>query len=236
MKGWYGNRQAHSLASKGIKTKMNARGHDYDYKVDEIEEGDYRITIRQDDYPESPREWDNLGHMVTWHSNYDLGDEQPQESAQEWMEELEEVYGNKMEVIPLYLYDHSGITMNTTGYSHMGMYGYFDSGQVGWIYITHDDIKKEYGKVTPETIAKARKVLEGEVDAYDTYITGEVYAFSVEKKMHCVSCEHDDWETIDSCSGFYGDWRDKDAGIIDHLPEEVEGMFKKLAGWKNKEE
>ena len=159
MKGWYGNRQAHSLASKGIKTKMNARGYGgYDYKVDEIEKGDYRLIISIDEIPESPREWDNFGHMVTWHSRYDLGDEQPNESAEEWMQELKETYGDKVEIVPLYLYDHSGITMNTTGYGHMGMYGYFDSGQVGWIYITHDDIKKEFGDVSPVSVKKARKI------------------------------------------------------------------------------
>jgi len=229
MKGWYGNRQAHSLASKGIKTKMVARG--YDYTVDKIEKGDYRISIYQDDSDMSPREWDNLGHMVTFHGRYTLGDEQPNESPEEWMEELNEMYGDKVEILPLYLYDHSGITMNTTGYSHLGMHGYFDSGQVGWIYITHDEIKKEYGKVTTETITKARKVLESEVETYDDFISGNVYGVLVEKQKHCDSCEHDEWDVIESVGGFYGNWRDKDAGLIDHIPEEVEGMFKELAGW-----
>ena len=53
----------------------------------------------------------------------------------------------KFVILPLYLYDHSGITMNTTGFSCP-----WDSGQVGWIYADADCIKKEYGKVTPETI------------------------------------------------------------------------------------
>ena len=34
-----------------------------------------------------------------------------------------------MVILPLYLYDHSGITMNTCGFSCP-----WDSGQVGWIY------------------------------------------------------------------------------------------------------
>jgi len=65
----------------------------------------------------------------------------------------------KFVILPLYLYDHSGITMNTTGFSCP-----WDSGQVGWIYADADCIKKEYGKVTPETINKARTVMNGEVE------------------------------------------------------------------------
>ena len=70
----------------------------------------------------------------------------------------------KFVILPLYLYDHSGITMNTTGFSCP-----WDSGQVGWIYVDADGIKKEYGKVTPETINKTRTVMNGEVETYDYY-------------------------------------------------------------------
>ena len=67
-------------------------------------------------------------------------------------------------ILPLYLYDHSGITMNTTGFSCP-----WDSGQVGWIYADKRRIEAEYGKVTPETVEKARQVLEGEVKSYDYF-------------------------------------------------------------------
>ena len=39
-----------------------------------------------------------------------------------------------MVILPLYLYDHSGITMNTCGFSCP-----WDSGQVGWIYASAMD-------------------------------------------------------------------------------------------------
>jgi len=42
-------------------------------------------------------------------------------------------------ILPLYLYDHSGITMNTTGFS-CG----WDSGQVGYIVMSYEKIRKEY--------------------------------------------------------------------------------------------
>ncbi len=34
----------------------------------------YRLKIENDDWADSPREWDNLGHMICWHRNYNLGD------------------------------------------------------------------------------------------------------------------------------------------------------------------
>lgn len=36
----------------------------------------YKINIYQEEYSESPREWDNLGKMVCNHRQYTLGDEQ----------------------------------------------------------------------------------------------------------------------------------------------------------------
>ena len=41
---------------------------------DETSFRNYVIKVEQDDMTESPREWDNLGTMVCWHRNYDLGD------------------------------------------------------------------------------------------------------------------------------------------------------------------
>ncbi len=47
--------------------------------------------------------------------------------------------GKRTVILPLDLYDHSGITMNTTGF-HCP----WDSGQVGYIYVMPEDIRKEF--------------------------------------------------------------------------------------------
>ena len=46
---------------------------------------------------------------------------------------------------------------------------------------THLDVYKrqEYGKATPETMEKARQVLEGEVKSYDYFLTGQCYGFQL---------------------------------------------------------
>lgn len=112
-------------------------------------------------------------------------------------------------ILPLYLYDHSGITMNTTGFSCQ-----WDSGQVGWIYATYDDVKEEYGKIDSE---KAKKLLESEVETYDQYIKGEVYGYVLEKKIVCECCDNVEYEHIDSCWGFYG---------LEYLEEELKSSIK----------
>ncbi|HHV35064.1 MAG TPA: hypothetical protein GXX59_05740, partial [Syntrophomonadaceae bacterium] len=49
------------------------------------------VSIKRDNYPQSPREWDNLGIMVCAHRRHCLGDEQAQntEVYSSWSEWLE---------------------------------------------------------------------------------------------------------------------------------------------------
>ena len=71
-------------------------------------------------------------------------------------ERLMKVISQKFLMLPLYLYDHSGITMNTTGFSCP-----WDSGQVGWIYASKEDALREFGgkNITIPTFAARRMVL-----------------------------------------------------------------------------
>jgi hypothetical protein len=156
--------------------------------------GNYNIRVMADSDPESPREWDNLGTMVCWHSRYNLGDvdgNREYESPEAFLEEIGDAI-----VLPLYLYDHSGITMNTTGFSCP-----WDSGQVGFIYITLDKVRKEYGwkKITKKRREQIEKYLTGEVETYDMYLRGEVYGFNITRND-----EDGEEVDIDSCWGFYG--------------------------------
>lgn len=126
-----------------------------------------------------------------------------------------EVIERKHVILPLYLYDHSGITMNTTGFSCP-----WDSGQVGWIYASKDDILKEYGgkNLTQEKREKAETLLRGEVEYYDHYIRGDCYGFQLYK----------DDEELDSCWGFIGDPTDLQDAIESYLPEDCKGIMNNL--------
>ena len=182
------------------------------------------LKIEQDDYPLNPREdWDNLGNMICFHNNYSLGDyDLSKEHEPKDYYKLEK--RKDVVILPLYLYDHSGITMNTTGFSCR-----WDSGQVGFIYVTHEEIRKEFGvkRVTKELREKVKGYLKGEVDVYDQYITGDVYYFSIYQKETCnLGCEHEEFE--DSCGGFFGD-DIKENGILDNLmTEDCEAILEQL--------
>lgn len=99
-------------------------------------------------------------------------------------------------ILPLYLYDHSGITIRTSPFSCS-----WDSGQIGWIYVTHGKALSDYGfeTIDEEAEQKIETYLTGEVETYDQYLTGNVYGYVVEPKENNkgIVC-------TGSCWGFYG--------------------------------
>jgi len=230
----------------------------------------YEIGLFYDEDAETSREWDCLGKMVCWHNRYNLGDEQPKRSHEEWFRDLameldptverridywengpgfqrtlkavermhrlpetdidwrdveitekkvqaiiDKVIAENVVILPLYLYDHSGITMNTSGFTCP-----WDSGQVGYIYVTYEGIKKEFGskKVTKAMIQKATEILKGEVETYDDYLTGNVHGYMIRPEG-----ENGMWEG--GCWGYFGD--SEDSGIIESAKAEVDYTIKK---------
>lgn len=134
----------------------------------------YTIKIEQDLQPESPREWDNVGTMVCWHRQYDLGDKHNYETPDDFTDYLKE-YDGKIFSMPLYLYDHSGITMSTVPFNDR-----WDIGQIGWIYSTVEKAKEELGNYPFKQLkSRAYKALKEEVELYDQYISGEVYGYTI---------------------------------------------------------
>ena len=154
------------------------------------------VTIWQDEFFEdNPRDWDNMGVMACWHRRYNLGDEQPECSPSEYLEDLPE----GTVILPLYLYDHSGITMSTTAFSCP-----WDSGQVGIIYATPEKVKECFMDDNVDE-DRVRSVLVGEVETYDMYLTGEVYGYEVQKPIGCDACGNVEYEFVHNCGGFFGD-------------------------------
>ena len=156
--------------------------------------GKYIVKVVQDDNPCNPRtEWDNLCTMVCFHRRYNLGDRNhgfTPESIREYLSENRKTVFWK----PLYLYDHSGITISTGPFSCP-----WDSGQVGYIFIERDRFLKEFGfkKMTKKAKERLEALLESEVETYDNFLTGEVYGYMVE--------EEEDGNIVDSCWGFNGE-------------------------------
>ena len=168
--------------------------------VETLTNGNERLEILYDNNPESPRDWDNLGTMGYAHRRYVLGDKEME------VDELNAIEANDHISLPLYLYDHSGCTMNTTGFSCP-----WDSGQVGVIFVSKEKVRKEYDwkVITAKRKEQILKYLQGEVDTFDQYLRGDVYGF---RKLV-------DGVETDSCWGFYGS---------DHKKS---GLFEN-AGWE----
>lgn len=163
-----------------------------------------KIEIVQDTDAESPLESDGrLGRIVCWHRRYSLGDEQPVIDPQEWMAEN---FNDVLVVLPVYMYDHSGITIRTTPFECT-----WDSGQIGYIYCTKQNAKDCGFPLTEDAIEIITKGLVGEIEMYDQYLRGDVWGFRL---------LDDDGTLIDSCWGFFGD-DPKTNGMADHLPAEV---------------
>lgn len=133
-------------------------------------------------------------------------------------ERIQEAFEKYYISLPLFLFDHSGLTISTGPFSCP-----WDSGQVGIIYVSRERAAEEYGArefpLTRETHEGEREFksldelaeyyLKGEVEVYDQYLRGDIWGFRL----------MEDGEEIDSCWGFYGDdYRTN--GILDHIHED----------------
>jgi len=173
----------------------------------------YKIEILPDENAENPREFEsNLGVMVCFHNRHNLGDKHDHKASEfSGWKELENHLRDEHDarvVLPLFLYDHSGLRMKVGSFQGLLPQGHaeFDSGQVGFIYATRDAIIGAFGrpKLTAVTLDKARKSLEIEVKVYDQWLSGDVYGYTVAKPSKCESCGNEEDEEVESCWGFYG--------------------------------
>ena len=105
--------------------------------------------------------------------------QQIQAKNQELMSEIEKAYV----VLPVYLLDHSGLSVSTHSFNDP-----WDSGQTGIIFASFDKVREEYGveTVTPEIRSKAEDLLRGEVEQYDAYLNGECYGYELYKNGEVV--------------------------------------------------
>lgn len=165
--------------------------------IEKWEHAGCKVTLYADPDPSDPRkEWDNASTMICWHRRYELGDEQW--TGDEGFKSLRHmvrylgIVRDAAVVLPLRLYDHGGITMSVGSGAHEMDPGGWDSGTVGLIYCTREQVAKEWGG----DLEAAERYLRGDVATYDAYLTGSVVGYEVETP---------EGEHVDSCWGFYPD-------------------------------
>lgn len=149
-------------------------------------DGKYRAAAERLDYIED---------SLCWHWSKEDNEYLPTQHFDLWLkakncvQQLRDEERDNFIILPLFLYDHSGITMNTRGFSYP-----WDSGQVGFIYCTKERAVQEWGE--EEWRDRAIALLESEVEEYDKYLRGDVCG----------------WQALDdSCWGYY----DKSIAIDD---------------------
>ena len=210
---------------------MKHYAYDSPFNMVDKEGNKYLLTVKQDEMPESPREWENVATMICWHNRYDLGDQHNFDYSFEFLldiakeigiytEDMEEMTNNELLVkiqssnliviLPINLYDHSGITISTSNdYPYNDRW---DAGCVGFAYIIKEKAFKELReyvvddngerikvehkhenmpstwsyKTQPLTNAtwkkRAIEVINTEVEIYDQYLRGDVYGYILEKE------------------------------------------------------
>lgn len=188
-----------------------------------------RLVIEQDEFPEDPRSWDNLGTMLCRNRHYQLGDCNTNRETEEQLAEICRKYGKSDEEIdemtfaeeiqfilnqdnicglPLYITDHSGISMQTYRFDA------WDSSFVGLIFVEKDFylaqtcLKDEEGWKE-----KAKETLKSEVETYSDFLEGNVYEWTLYEPTVVIRQSMDgkelsreiveEGEVLDSMGGFY---------------------------------
>jgi hypothetical protein len=119
---------------------------------------------------------------------------------------------------PLYLYEHSGMTISTGPFGDP-----WDSGHVGVITISREKLLKEYGRkhITKKLLKTARSIVEAEVSEYDDVMTRNVYGYVID----CPEDENGNRaEHEDSSWGFVGDYKyclEEAKRTVDYLVKEA---------------
>ena len=195
----------------------------------------HKINIVQDVEPDNPCEaWEQMGVMWCEHPRYSLGHDKAhgillsycfehdpsfkrlcyrrKAGKQDIIKSLTKL---KCVLIPLYLLDHSGLSISTSAFSCP-----WDSGGIGLIVATPQKIRECYGikNVTKRRRAQAVESLNSQVKEYDDYLTGNVYAFDIVDESG---------DVIDSCCGFYG-YDHKKSGLLETAKAEIDHLDRQM--------
>lgn len=192
--------------------------------IETFEVNGYTVEIKRDEGYESPREWSNVGIMVCFHRRYGLGDDKDT-AAKRLRDGASSKYvrvdGEQYEIgdvvsdphlfrewiesgpkevalaIPLYLYDHSCLALSAYRPSPYWPHAAWDSGLVGWVFVTRAILAEEKGikRLTKNALARVEKALLAEVKEYGQYLNGDVFGYAITDQ---------DGEEVDSLWGLYG--------------------------------
>ncbi len=154
------------------------------------------VQITDDEYPLHPRlDFDCVGQIYALHKRYDFNEIKLDNSyCHSWDDELELLYANFdiAVILPLYLLDHSGLTVSSNPFGCR-----FDSGQLGYIFITKNRLRQAFNckYITRNILAKGIECLKSEIKMLDQFLNGDIYVVRVLDENSNI---------IDECGSIYG--------------------------------
>ena len=183
------------------------------------------VKIDEDEWFESPREWDNLGTLYTWEGGYFSPDKHNYSDGLEFLgsiigeeliEKIHDKYNNNSDffediskrldklgyiLYPVSKYDHSIVRY------FLGISSGWDTGTVGVIFAEKKKICNWFNvkKVTQKVREKVAQNFESELELYTDYANGygmysvEIEEFSGEQVEICAGYYKPDHETIEQC-------------------------------------
>lgn len=167
-----------------------------------------RLTIKQDEYCESPREWDNVATFIGVASGrrYGFFDKVVDDSDKlnKYLAEVGEYIK-----LPLYVYEHSGICVHTYRASR------WDTSLVGVAVVSKRKALCELNCTAGNWQEKAKEIINHEIETLNQYLSGNVYMYALVQVKKCEYCGAEHTEKIDSCGGFFGI-----DSVIGNLPDE----------------
>jgi hypothetical protein len=147
----------------------------------------FTINIYPDPDPMNPREdMDCLGTIYHCSHRHHFGSDEVMD-----IDDIKAMADNPDIIsLPVFLYDHSGLSMSTKAFSCP-----WDSGQIGIIAIDSAKAANEFGgkRVTKALRDRIIKCLEAEIKCYNNYLEGFYCGYVVTDKYG---------NDVDSCWGF----------------------------------
>lgn len=185
--------------------------------------GNFELVIKRDDDAPSPRWGDNVGQFWSdgMHRRYNFHEQGADEvlarikdaergrmdddidpddwDNTEWINYLREIEDKRKDewaIVPVYMYEHSGISLSCSPFS-CG----WDSGMIGFMICDREQAEMTLGEWDYDKVVQS---IVAEVEALDEYYVYGGYMYEVIEYKKCDCCGHEEEVEADTCCGFVG--------------------------------
>ncbi len=162
--------------------------------VDSDRVGEFTWEVLEDVYAEHPyKDWDMLSQMLFSRSfsHYSHCPGVSESTQQDWRNFSQEPpWDDLIYLTPIYVYSHGGTTFSLRPFSDR-----WDSGQVGWLFVTREAAEQNWPKYGGWVLAKcAERLADQEFKVFEDWVDDGAWGWQVKDQ---------DGELVESCWGYY---------------------------------